>query len=299
MNILSFHRYRPFFAPEGTGGGTSPDPTPSASTPTPSPSPAAPAATTPSGAPSTPSTPSTPSAPAAAPASTEPAVKSPDLGFDYGSIFEGPPERVESPVVVPVQPAAQPGVTPAPAAAAPAAPAGTEVAPPVPPQPMVQQTPGQQDTPPAPAASGPQYDPADPASLARALRENEAAAIEHVAQTMFTLSPEDIGALEADVAGTVPKLLARVMVRAQQQMFTLLSQFVPPMIQRQQEVQKRQAGHEDAFYKAWPNLDRAKHGDLVKSWGASYRKMHPDKPTSEMIQDLGKMAVSYTHLTLP
>jgi hypothetical protein len=106
---------------------------------------------------------------------------------------------------------------------------------------------------------------------------------------MFVLTPEDIGNLEADVAGTVPKLLAKVMVRAQQQMFTLMSRFVPPMIQRHSVVMKKQSENVDAFYSAWPNLDKVKHGDLVQSYGAMYRKMHPDKSTADMIQDLGKM----------
>jgi len=154
----------------------------------------------------------------------------------------------------------------------------------------VQQTPGQQETPPAqPAVGAPQYDPADPASLARALRENESVAVQHIAESVFRLSPEELGALETDVSATVPKLLAKVMVKSQQQMFTLLSQFVPQMIRQHDAVTKRQTGYEDVFYKAWPQLDRVKHGDLVQKYGAMYRRTNPDAPTEKMIQELGLM----------
>lgn len=277
MNPL---KWRPVFAPEGEGGSSS----------------AAPAVSSPPSG----SQPQTPTAPSSTPAETTPsstssgasstpaATQSESAPFDYGSIFNDPSD---SPVVTPVTPAPKPGATPVPPVAAEAPKPGTGAAPAVAPPTTVPQTPGQQDgaTPPSVSPQAPQYNPADPGSLALALRENESAAIEHVAQSMFRLSQEDIGAFEADVAGTVPRLLARVMVKSQQQMFTLLSQFVPQMIQRHNEVTKRQTGNEDKFYSAWPGLDREKHGELVRTYGAAYRKANPNMPLDQMVQDLGRM----------
>ena len=206
MNSLWMKYRLPLFAPDGAGSGTSTAPTPSSdlpeTAPTPAPSPSSAPAATPSG--------DSPLAPTPKSTPTPESSPSPDLGFDYSSIFEGP-----SPVVVPVQPAVQPGTPPAVATSAEPSPTPPAAVPAVEPK-DAQTTEGQQGSPPAgalapPSGQGPQYNPADPLSLARALQENEAEAIEHVAKTMFALSPEDIGALEADVAGTVPKLLAKVM----------------------------------------------------------------------------------------
>ena len=280
MQTLWMKYSLPLFAPDGDGAGASTAPTPSSlpteTVPTPAPSSTPAASPTPSG-----------DSPPTTPTPTPESSPSLDLGFDYSSIFEGP-----TPVVVPVQPAVQPGMPPAVPTSVEPSPTPAVAVPAVEPA-TAQPAEGQQGSPPGPQAppsgQGPQYNPADPLSLARALQENEAEAIEHVARTMFALSPEDIGALEADVAGTVPKLLAKVMVRAQQQSFTLLSRFVPPMIQQHNEVLKRQIGHEDAFYKAWPSLDKTKHGALVQRYGAMYRQTNPDVPTEKMIQELGRM----------
>jgi len=152
-------------------------------------------------------------------------------------------------------------------------------------QAQVPQEPTQQ--PPAVGRQSPLFDPADPISIARALKENEAAAIDHVAQTVFALRPEELQALEADVAGTVPKLLAKVMVTTQQQVLSQLGRFVPMMIQRHQEVVQRHTASVGEFYKAWPQIEQAKHDLVVREMGAQYRQMNPNATTAKMIQDLG------------
>lgn len=272
--------------PGGSSGGTGTTSTPGSGTS----SPTAPASS-PSGSPGS-------ASPGASSSSaSDGAPSTPD--FDFTSIFEAPSDTPLPPVVVPAQPG--PPVDPlkvAPAAA-PAAPAAAQSQPPAA-QPAAappasgQQAPAQQPA----AASSPLFDPADPISLARALSENESAAIEHVAQTMFQLSPEDIGALEADVAGTVPKLLAKVVVKTNQQMLAQLGRIVPIMIGRHQEMVQRHTLNEGQFYKAWTQLDPAKHGTLVRELGAQYRRMNPDASLEKMIQDLGPFVLMRAGLPL-
>lgn len=235
-----------------------------------------------------------PSAPAA-PSPSAPSTPSPDSGapsgdglgsegFDFSSIFDAPLDTgvVDSaiPTDVPAQPPGVPQVPPA--TAQPQQPTGqpTAVQPGVP-------TPT--DT--SAAASRPHLDPGDPITLARALVEHEAAAIEHTAQSLFTLSNEEVEALETDVVGTIPKLLAKVAVKVQQQQLAQLSRIVPMMIERHARVTQRHTANEDKFYQAWPGLDRSKHGDVVRKYGAVYRAMNPQATLDKMIADLGPMVM--------
>jgi hypothetical protein len=127
--------------------------------------------------------------------------------------------------------------------------------------------------------------------LSQHLRQNEAAAIEYVAQNTFKLSPEDIEGLETDVVGTVPKLLAKAYVMAQQNVLTQLASMVPTMIQRQTVAMQKHAEGENKFYSAWPGIDRSKHGDLVTRYAGVYRQMHPQATLEQMIQDVGPMVM--------
>lgn len=267
----------------GSSQGTVSSPTPGSSTPATSgqngsTSPGAPS--TPAS--TTPSTPAaTPAAPGAAPGATPATPATPaEGGFDFNSIFEAP---LEEPVVLPPQPA--PVAQPAQAAPPPpvAQPAAAPVVPGEPP--VAQQAQGPQD--PAQQSQRPLFDPADPISIARALKENESAAIDHVASTVFALRPEELTALEQDVAGMVPKLLAKVLVTAQQQTLSQLGRFMPMMIQRHQEVIQRHTASVNEFYKAWPAIDQTKHDLVVREMGARYRQMNPNATTAQMIKDLG------------
>lgn len=136
---------------------------------------------------------------------------------------------------------------------------------------------------------GPQasFDPADPVSLARGLVANYDAAVNHLASGPFALSPQDMEALETDVAGTVPKLLARAAVYMQTQVLTQMGRIIPQMIQRHGEVTKVHGQHVDAFYSAWPSIDKAKHAALVNEMGWKFRQLNPDMPTEQMIEALG------------
>lgn len=166
--------------------------------------------------------------------------------------------------------------------------------------------PPSQDPAPAPAAAAPQVTepqapsaptgttppsltPADPMAIARVMRENEPALVEHLAQTEFALSPEDIQGLEEDAVAYTPKLLARTYVRMQQNMMAQLARVVPAMLTAHQEVSKRSEKSENAFFERWPGLKKEEFLPEVRRAAQMYRRMNPQASREEMIDELGQI----------
>ena len=142
-----------------------------------------------------------------------------------------------------------------------------------------------------PPASGTTLDPYDPGGLARAIQSNEAATVEHVANTLFQLTQEDLQGLETDIAATVPKLFARAFVKSQVNQLLQLSNIIPEMVRRATSDMRNHTQNEDAFYSKWPQIDRAKHGDLVKRFGITYRTLNPQVSRDEMIDQVGQLVL--------
>lgn len=138
----------------------------------------------------------------------------------------------------------------------------------------------------------PQYDPADPHSLARGLVEHQAAAIENLAKGVFRLEPAEIEALETDFAGNIPKLFAKAAVFSQQQFLAQLGNIVPQMIQRMQQQTQTHQRNANRFYEAWPGIDQTKHGEIVNQLGVRYRKMFPEATLDQMIEQLGPLVLT-------
>lgn len=272
----------------GTGSGSS-----SGAPASPSPS-AAPAPSGPS------ATPATPAAPAATPSPSPGSAASPshqDGGGAPGGGESGAPpeldfESIFSPPLEAPAPAATPAVPAAPAATPPAQPAApAQAAAPA-------AVPSPQATQPQPASqpATQQLDPADPMALAHALSQNESAAIDHIASTMFQLSKEEVEALENDTVGTIPKLLAKSFVKAQGMMLQQLGRIVPQMMSRQVEALRRNAGNEQKFFQRWQELKG--HGDLVRRLAATYRSMNPNATLDTMIEELGPIAMMTAKIPL-
>jgi hypothetical protein len=240
------------------------------------------------------------SSPSSAPAggdssSGAPTPATPDSDLDFAAIFgsddgspapsadEVPPAAPAAPA--PPQPSVQP--EPAPARAEPAAVAEVGAAP-EPQAPAPVGTPDQGQPPAAPPAA---LDPYDPAALAGHLAASEAAAIEFVAKEMFQLSDSEREALEQDVIGTVPKLLARVFVKSQQNVLNQLGRIIPTMIQRHTEAMRANDMGVERFYARWKDLDRSKHNEIATKYATVYRHMHPNATLEQMIEDLGPMVM--------
>jgi len=283
MNLVE--KYRALMAPDGpaSGGGDAPSSTPSAA---------------PSGAASPAPSPSSAGSPP--PSGTDSGAGE---GFDFGAMFDAPSDSVaalaatEAPPAKgtePVQPPPHPTESPA-AAPAEAPPKDAKVEPAA--APDAAEVASDQSTPPV-APMAPQFDQYDPISLSNHLAQNEAAARQFVAEQMFQLTPAEKEALEQDVIGTIPQLLAKVFVRSQHNVLQQMGRMIPVMMQRHLDAVKRNSSGEDKFYKRWPGLDPDKHGDTARKYAAVYRQMHPQATLDQMIEDLGPM-IMMAHKVAP
>lgn len=257
----------------------------------------------PASAPAAPNAPSSASSPASAPSSTpsspDTPIPSQDLptpepsdGADSSFEFMFSPEGddpfdplkdlgLSPPVKAPPEPKP---AKPAPPKAEPAA----KVTEPAKPQPAATPAPTEATSPPAPQAS---LDPYDPGALAQHLGQNQEQVVQYVADNLFKLSDKDVEALESDVVGTIPKLLARSFVAAQQNLLMQMSRLIPTMIQRQGEVTKAHSEAESEFYTRWPDLKREQHSDLVLQYARVYGQMHPQATRQERIEAVGPMVM--------
>lgn len=233
-------------------------------------------ADTPASSPGSTASPSPSSSPASSTGSGEAASGE---AFDFGSMFAEPPEiPLAAPAVVAPTPTPTPQAPPVPPPAAPveAPPAAAKPTEPT-------------QAPAAPQAPG--LDTFDPASLSQHLAANEDAAVQFTAENMFKLTPEEIEALETNMAEAVPRLMAKAFVKSQLNALSQLSRLVPAMIQRQTEMLKRNGENETKFYARWPDIKSEKHGDMVRKYAAVYRQMHPQTTLEQMIEDLGPMVM--------
>jgi len=291
MNRFSVFNRAVFSPPnEGAAGAPAGGATGSGSTGSSSPPSASPASAAPTIAPGGPQPPPDPSN---AGSTTREDASPGDASLDFQSIFDGPSADPVFPGSEPAPPVVAPAVGVPPAAApvvpAPAAPAAAQ-------PPVVQPAaPGDGGQPPAatPPASGqsPALDLYDPAVLAQGILSNEQATIDHVAATMFALTPEEVQALETDTVGTVQRLCARTFVKTNANMLMQLSKLIPTMIQRGLEDTKRATTNEDSFYAAWPQLNKAQHRDIVNRYGVAFRQMNPNVSKEEMINLLGPLVM--------
>lgn len=270
MNLLLKYQI-PLFSPEDGGGTAPPSGNEGGATSSPSPS---------GGTESPSSTP--PSTP-----SSEGAVAPSGEGFDFSSIFEGAPAELPTKDLVQPAPPVKPPATPPqppPAAAATVPPVATPPAQPATPgtaTPQPQAAPTEQ----------PEFDRYDPGTLARHLASNQEQALNYVAENVFKLTPQEVEGLETNAADAIPKLLAKVFVKSQQNVLSQLASIVPQMIQRQTVAIRRNDENAEKFYQRWPNIQKATHGDLVNKYGAVYRQMHPQATLEQMVEDLGPMVM--------
>lgn len=273
----------PCYAPEGEGGGGASGPSstpssPSGSAGTPSSSPSGAASSPGSGASATTHTPAPDSA---APAASSSPSDAEDEFAGLGSASDVFDDDFQPPAEV-----APPAVTP-PAEAAPAeplAPAAAATPGEVTPQPASQPT-GQ------PATTSPPFSLDEPGKIAQALAQGEEELVAHLAANEFKLSEKDLEALGEDAPAHIPNLLARVYLKSQVNLMRQMDQVVPRLIQKQVQTMRRSMEAENAFYSAWPQLDRTKHAPLVQQYATLFRQANPQATREQMIQALGPIVM--------
>lgn len=296
-----FARYSPLLAPEaGTGSGATSSPSSpagdssgaaSGAPSSTSQSPDAPTRTAPAEA--SPGAEGAPrSAPPSAPA-TAPADPFAGLGEDQS---EAGFDTIEVPATVTPQealgaPEAQPPV--APPAEPPAAEAGEKKAEAQPPATPAEPT--------VPAPTSPPLSAAEPGRLAQELEANMENLLGPIADAHFQLSPEDREALESDFAGALPKMAARVFIRAQVNALKTLESAIPAMIDRHMKAVEARDSSQNEFYSRWKDagVDKAKHGELVQRYALAYRQANPNVSRKQMIEELGPMIIAAGKIQAP
>lgn len=207
--------------------------------------------------------------------------------YDFSSIFSDTESSEPAADVAPAVTATPAGAEPAPVepvAVAQPAPVAPQVSPPV------EQRAAEPAQAPQPAASAQasSLDLNDPQAIAAHLFQNRAAVENVIAQQLFQLSADDVEALQSDAAVAVPKLLARAYVLAQVGFLQQLNRLVPSMLDRHSSTMKAYQANEDKFFSAWPQIDRAKHGDLVYRAATIYRQMNPQASVDDLIDQVGR-----------
>jgi hypothetical protein len=127
--------------------------------------------------------------------------------------------------------------------------------------------------------------------LSQELGKFESQATQMAADQLFKLTPQETEALEQDVIGTIPKLLAKAFVKSQRNSLDQLGRLVPTMIQRHLQAMMRNTSNEGKFYQRWPDIKQDQHGESVRKYAVVYRQMHPTASLEQMIEDLGPMVM--------
>lgn len=198
-------------------------------------------------------------------------------GFDDAEEIPASPEPVAPTPPAGGEPAAP--VAPAPASKPDAAaPAPAQTAPQT--TPPAKQEGGPQE-PQAPAGA-PASSPAEPQSLVEQLDANRDAMINALAQDVFKLSKEDAEALELDVIGNTPKLLARVYYESVKTTINHIQNMVPRLIEQYMTVNKAREEVENAFYGKFTGLDKAKHHADVMQFATTFRQVNPRVTQDEL-----------------
>ena len=144
-----------------------------------------------------------------------------------------------------------------------------------------------------PQAPQVELSPSDPAGMAAAMEENAPALIQHLAQTRFALTQEEVQELQEDAAVAVPKLLAKVHLHAQIAMQKFLAQAVPGMIQQHQRVSTANSEAENKFFETHKALgldkNNKQHRDTAIRIAKLYRGQNPTAPLDQLISDIGHM----------
>lgn len=157
--------------------------------------------------------------------------------------------------------------------------------------PVAQQPTAQPAQPSTAEGGGPSRTPSAPELLSMVL-QNRDALLTELASKRFALSPAEQEELETNAVGVIPKIMARVYFDAYTSAMHYLNQQVPGMITSHIAESRKDSEAEDAFFEAWPGIDRSKHMDDVLSFATAYRQMNPKASLADAIKFTGSAIVA-------
>lgn len=205
-----------------------------------------------------------------------------------------PPDASAAPAVVPPAATASPPASSAPPA--PPVPAAAAA------QPTAAQPTAQPGSPPAadasqPSPAGEPQGAQAPASLLDQMSQHREALIGEIAAKQFAMTKEEADALEVDLHGTVPKLLARVYYDSVTATLAHIQRTVPQIVQQQVNLMRAADEAENAFYGMFPGLDRAKHAADVNQFAQAFRT-NPNITQKDLFSMVGAAVMAKHGLTM-
>jgi uncharacterized protein with HEPN domain len=115
----------------------------------------------------------------------------------------------------------------------------------------------------------------------------------------FQLSPEEVEELETDAVAAVPKLLARAQVKAVQASLAYMQQFVPHMIAQHTAQQTESVNTEQQFFTQFPALNKAEHGDAIRTISHALRAQNPQMPIDQLLAMTGAVVMQQFGVQAP
>lgn len=128
--------------------------------------------------------------------------------------------------------------------------------------------------------------------LQQALEQYQAQAQEQLATHVYSLSQEEVQAIDEDPAEFLktkgPQLFARVHLQAQLAAMAQMSRLLPTVMRQVQETQAQASSFESKFFERWPQLKD--HYDQVMKIGQVYRQVNPQAKPEDFIETVGLQA---------
>jgi len=146
---------------------------------------------------------------------------------------------------------------------------------------------------PAAEGTGPSRVPSAP-ELLQMVMQNRDTIVGELASKRFAMTPAEQEELETNAVGAVSKMAARVYFDAYTSAMHYMNQQIPSMITSHIAESRKDTEAEDAFYSAWPGIDKAKHASDVLGFARAYWSMNPKGSLQEAIKFAGS-AVSAKH----
>lgn len=189
-----------------------------------------------------------------------------DHGIDWGDITSADDGMMEEPEAVKApEPTEDPDEALANAPAQEAEPAAQEA---LPPQPEIPQ--------------GVQFTPEQIAAAEQAYMKQLA--------SFYAFDEDSAVQLQTEPEKILPQLAARLHVDVMKNVMAQMQGVLPQLVQQVQSVSTREAGAQDLFFKAWPELKG--YDQQVLQVGKMYRQMNPNASPEEAVQRIGELAMT-------
>ena len=123
------------------------------------------------------------------------------------------------------------------------------------------------------------------------LEANRSVLEEAIASEHYKLSDDLAELVETDPAQAIPKVAAKVYLDAVTGVMGQLGKVLPAAVSAVLQAKEKETAAEREFYKAWPDLDPQRDGEVVARIAQVYRQLNPDAPFEQFVRDVGAQAM--------